>query len=54
MNSALSLPKGTFELLNDRLQFQTDLARQTQKITKPTTAPQMIDHSLLDEVLAGK
>jgi hypothetical protein len=36
------------------VQFLIDLARQTQKITKPLLAAQMIDHSLLEEVLAGK
>ena len=36
------------------VQFLIDLARQTQKITKPLLAGQMIDHSLLEEVLAGK
>ncbi len=38
----------------DGVQFLIDLARQSQKITKPLTAAQMIDHSLLEEVLAGK
>jgi ABC-type nitrate/sulfonate/bicarbonate transport system substrate-binding protein len=38
----------------DGVQFLIDLARQTQKITKPLSAAQMIDHSLLEEVLAGK
>lgn len=38
----------------DGVQFLIDLARQTQKITKRLTAAQMIDHSLLEEVLAGK
>jgi hypothetical protein len=38
----------------DGMQFLINLARQTQKITKPMSAAQMIDHSLLDEVLAGK
>jgi ABC-type nitrate/sulfonate/bicarbonate transport system substrate-binding protein len=36
------------------VQFLIDLARQTQKIPKPLLAGQMIDHSLLEEVLAGK
>lgn len=36
------------------VQFLIDLARQTQKINKPLSAAQMIDHSLLEEVLAGK
>ena len=36
------------------VQFLIDLARQAQKIDKPLTAAQMIDHSLLEEVLAGK
>ena len=36
------------------VQFLIDLARQAQKINKPLTAAQMIDHSLLEEVLAGK
>ena len=36
------------------VQFLIDLARQTQKITKSLLAAQMIDHSLLEEVLAGK
>jgi len=36
------------------VQFLIDLARQTQRITKPLLAAQMIDHSLLEEVLAGK
>ena len=38
----------------DGVQFLIDLARQAQKINKPLTAAQMIDHSLLEEVLAGK
>lgn len=38
----------------DGVQFLIDLARQSQKITKPILAAQMIDHSLLEEVLAGK
>jgi NitT/TauT family transport system substrate-binding protein len=38
----------------DGVQFLIDLARQSQKINKPLTAAQMIDHSLLEEVLAGK
>ena len=38
----------------DGVQFLIELARQNQKITKPMTAALMIDHSLLDEVLAGK
>ncbi|TMA80692.1 MAG: ABC transporter substrate-binding protein [Deltaproteobacteria bacterium] len=36
------------------VQFLIDLARQSQRINKPLTAAQMIDHSLLEEVLAGK
>ena len=36
------------------VQFLIDLARQTQKINKPLSAAQMIDHSLLEEVWAGK
>jgi hypothetical protein len=35
-------------------QVLIDLARQTQKITKSLLAAQMIDHSLLEEVLTGK
>jgi hypothetical protein len=38
----------------DGVQFLIDLARQSQKINKPLAAAQMIDHSLLEEVLAGK
>jgi hypothetical protein len=38
----------------DGVQFLIDLARQSQKINKPLTAAQMIDHSLLEKVLAGK
>ena len=38
----------------DGVQFLIDLARQTQKIAKPISANQMLDHSLLEEVLAGK
>ena len=38
----------------DGVQFLIELARQTQKITKPMTADQTIDHPLLEEVLAGK
>lgn len=38
----------------DGVQFLIDLARQSQKIAKPLAAAQMIDHSLLEEVLAGK
>jgi len=38
----------------DGVQFLIDLARQAQKINKPLTAAQMIDHSLLEEVLASK
>ena len=38
----------------DGVQFLIDLARQSQKINKPLTAAQIIDHSLLEEVLAGK
>jgi len=29
-------------------------ARETQKIATPMSAAQKIDHSLMDEVLAGK
>lgn len=38
----------------DRVQLRIDLERQTQKIAKPMSAAQMIDHSLPDQVLAGK
>ena len=38
----------------DGVQFLIDLARQTKKYHQPITAAQLIDHSLLDEVLAGK
>lgn len=36
------------------VQFLIDLARQTQKIAKPIGAGQMIDQSLLEEMLAGR
>lgn len=36
------------------VQFLIDLARQTQKIARPISAGQMIDHSLLEELLANK
>lgn len=36
------------------VQFLIDFAPQTPKITKPLDAAQMIDHSLLQEGLAGK
>ena len=35
------------------VQFLIDLAAQTQKITKPLDTAQMIDHSMVQEVLAG-
>src|SRR6266508_3557889 len=35
----------------DGVRFLIDRTRQTQKITKPTSAAQMIDYSLLEEVL---
>jgi len=38
----------------DGVQFLIDLARQSQRISKPLSATQMVDHSLLEEVLAGK
>jgi NitT/TauT family transport system substrate-binding protein len=38
----------------DGVQFLIDLARQSQRISKPLSASQMVDHSLLEEVLAGK
>jgi hypothetical protein len=34
--------------------FLIDLARRAQMINKPLTAAQMIEHSLLEEALAGK
>jgi len=37
--------------LND-VESPIDRARETQEITKPSTATQMIDYSLLDKVLA--
>jgi len=38
----------------DGVQFLIDIERQTQKIANPMTAAQMIDHSLLEEVLTAK
>jgi NitT/TauT family transport system substrate-binding protein len=50
----LSLMSEDGRVQPDGVQFLIDLARQTQKINKPLTAAQMIDHSLLEEVLAGR
>ena len=36
----------------DDVESPIDRARETQEITKPSTATQMIDYSLLDKVLA--
>jgi NitT/TauT family transport system substrate-binding protein len=50
----ISIMSDDGRIQSDGVQFLIDLARQTQKVAKPLAATQMIDHSLLEEVLAGK